>query len=127
MVSFSVPLKNSGSFTFGVAGKKVVFAGSRNKYLAASTCTGLLEAFAGLGFNFQVGCARGVDECFRNALSVSKYVSHGFVACAYKNRVHKSGGVPAGLVVPASAHYKAALVNRTIWLVKHSSGIAFDS
>jgi hypothetical protein len=123
MVQFTIPLQSAGrqSFSFKVKENAVLFAGSRLGYIPQKTCSALIEAFARLNFSFLVGCARGIDECFRKALSESKYECRTFVACAFPNRIERSYGLFANLVVPFGVPPKAALVRRTLWMVKRSS------
>jgi hypothetical protein len=80
-------------------------------------------AFARLGFGFFVGCAKGVDECFRKTLAGSHSASRTFIACAYTRRIQRNldMGLFATCVVPYGITPKTALVRRTIWLVKRAS------
>ena len=125
MVQFSVPVKTAQKadrfFSFSVIENAVMFAGSRNASVPQNKANALIKSFARLGFSFFVGCARGVDQCFRKALANSNYHSKTFVACAYAQRLNRSFGLFASVVVPESVHPKAALVRRTLWMVKRSS------
>jgi len=125
MVTFQVPLKEEAeaSFRFSVAGRAVLLAGSRHGSLPLKTCSQILQQFHHLGFRFFVGCASGIDRCFREALSVSPYRKDSVVACAFSGRVRpaRSLGLFASVVVPPGLPPKAALRRRTLWMVRRSS------
>jgi len=127
MVKFSVPEKTAQQeqqfFSFSVKDNAVLFAGSRNASVPEHLAKGLVNAFARLGFGFFVGCARGIDDRFRKALASSKYAERTFVACAFSKRVQRNmdTGLFASCVVPDGVPPKAALVRRTLWMVKRSS------
>ena len=99
-----------------------MFAGSRYGQIPQSTCKALINGLAHQGFGFWVGCANGVDQCFRKALSESAYKDRTFVGCAFRKRVKvlSNYGLFASKVVPDSLSPKAALRRRTLWLVKRS-------
>ena len=125
MVTFSVPVKQGEtqfSFPFRVQDAGVLFAGSRHGRVPQSTCKALIEGLAHQGFGFWVGCASGVDRCFRKALSESAYEDRTFVGCAFRKRVKalSNYGLFASKVVPEGLSVKAALRRRTLWLVKRS-------
>lgn len=127
MVKFSVPEKTTQQkqhlFSFSVRDNTVLFAGSRNACIKEQLAKGLVDAFARLGFGFFVGCARGIDQSFRKALAKSQYAERAFVACAFSKRVQRNTdtGLYASCVVPDGVPPKAALVRRTLWMVKRSS------
>jgi len=129
MVRFSVPTKKQGEegneqfFRFSVPAWSVVFAGSRYLEVSHRTCTELIEAFAGQGFSFYIGCADGVDRSFRRAVARSSFQDRCFVACAfsYRMKYSHSYGLFASVVVPKNISPKAALHRRTIWMVKRCS------
>jgi hypothetical protein len=127
MVTFSVPvktaLKDKRFFSFSVKENAVLFAGSRNALVSQDVAGGLVTSFARLGFGFFVGCAKGIDQCFRNALAGSDYAAKAFVACAYTRRIQRNldMGLFATCVVPYGITPKTALVRRTLWLVKRAS------
>jgi len=127
MVQFSVPEKAGHSsqkksfFNFSVSDNPVLFAGSRHLQVPQGLCTDLIKAFGRLDKGFTVGCAKGVDQSFRYALSNSSYSKQTFVACAFKGRIKRSYGLFASLVVPEGMPPKGALVRRTLWLCKHCS------
>jgi len=130
MVTFSIPETIRGKkhtqktfFSFSVLPTSVMFAGSRDAELPAELCKGLIEGFAQLGFSFYVGCASGVDACFRKALSHLAYRDISFVACAFASRTKPSVsyGLYASVVVPKNLSPKAALRRRTLWMVKRAS------
>ncbi len=125
MVSFSVPTKEEGGkyFRFSVSSWSVLFAGSRFGDVSQRICQGLIQVLAHVGFSFYIGCAAGVDRCFRRTLAKSPYRDRCFVACAFPNRVKPSHsyGLFASVVVPKNLPPKAALHRRTLWLVKRCS------
>jgi len=127
MIKFSVPVKTAKRdkhfFSFTVKENAVLFAGSRNAAVSRHTAQGLVSSFARLGFSFFVGCAKGIDQCFRNALAGSDYAQNTFVACAYTRRIQRNldMGLFATCVVPFGLPPKAALVRRTLWMVKRAS------
>jgi hypothetical protein len=127
MVQFSVPLKTKSRkqhmFSFSVPQNAVLFAGSRNAVVSQQTAQGLVSAFARLGFGFFTGCATGIDTCFRQALSHANVTDNTFIACAFAHRVKPilDTGLFASCVVPEGVTPKAALVRRTLWMVKRSS------
>jgi len=128
MVQFSVPVQAAGNtrrgaFAFCVKENAVMFAGSRNAYVPEKTARGLVCAFARLGFSFVVGCAQGIDACFRRALVLTKRADNTFVACAFAKRIPRimDTGLFASCVVPHGIPPKAALARRTLWMVKRAS------
>jgi len=123
MVSFSVPVAGRGSrFRFSVQKLGVLFAGSRHGGVPQAACQDLIQGLAADGFSFWVGCASGVDRCFRKALSESAYTDRVFVGCAFRSRVRalSNYGLFGSVVVPVGLSPKAALRRRTLWLVKRS-------
>ncbi len=124
MVTFSVPLKDSkkGSFfEFNVDGGSVLFAGSRHEAIPLQVCKDLVSAFGSLGFSFFTGCASGVDESFRKALSLSKFKDHSTVACAFKDRAKRIKEIRSLFVVPQGLPPKVALAKRTLWMTSRCS------
>jgi len=126
MVQFNVPVKTKEQqhlFSFSVKENAVLFAGSRNTLVSQTIASGLVSSFARLGFSFFVGCARGIDQCFRKALAGSAYAEKTFIACAYIRRIQRNidMGLFATCVVPYGIPPKAALVRRTLWMVKRAS------
>ena len=65
----------------------MLFAGSRPGEVPQAVCQALIQGPAADGFSFWVGCATGVDRCFRKALSESAYSDRVFVGCAFRSRV----------------------------------------
>src|SRR4030042_2185732 len=108
MVSFSIPVE-IGFFNFSVEAGRVMFAGSRHGWVSSQTASDLISAFGRLGFSFLTGCAKGVDESFRLALSESAYSDSTIVACAFKKRVEELKGIFTLFVVPERLSPKAAL------------------
>ena len=121
MVTFSVPVKQGEPrFCFAVQEAGVLFAGSRYGQISQSTCKALIQGLAHQGFSFWVGCANGVDRCFRKALSESAYTDRTFVGCAFRKKVKalSNYGLFSSVVVPDGLSPKAALRRRTLYLVK---------
>ena len=124
MVTFTVP--QAGRHTavsFRVPALSVAFAGSRHLHLPRSLCRSLAEACAQLDFSFYVGCASGVDDCFRTALASSPSAEKTIVACAFPGRARRFsvGSLYATTVVPNGLSAKAALHRRTVWMVRRCS------
>jgi hypothetical protein len=120
MVSFSVPQDRS-FFNFSVEQGRVMFAGSRNMSVPRQVCKDLISAFGSLGFCFMTGCAAGVDESFRFALSESDYSGSTIVACAFKDRAERLKDVFTLFVVPDGLAPKVALAKRTLWMTSRCS------
>ena len=124
-VEFSVPAAggNRAEFRFSVAGHMVLVAGSRHLEVGGRTCRDLLEGLHLAGFHFFIGCARGVDESFRRALAQSPFRKEGFVACAFQSRAlrERSRGLYERLVVPEGQTTAAALLRRTLGMVRRCS------
>jgi hypothetical protein len=125
MVTFQVPLKEKAGerFRFSVPGRAVLLAGRRHGTLPPATCSQLIQQFHHLGFRFFVGCASGIDRCFRESLAESPFRKESVVACAFGNRVHpaRSLGLYASVVVPPGLTPAAALRRRTLWMVRRCS------
>jgi len=130
MVTFQIPFQQEKQgrreaeeiFRFSVARRTVLLAGSRYGQVPQPTCLKLIHKLHQHGFGFFVGCASGVDRCFRETLAKSPYSKDCFVGCAFKNRLYSSRslGLYASVVVPDNLPPKAALHRRTLWLVKRS-------
>ena len=127
MVQFSVPVSKALTgkrfFRFSVTHNTVLLAGSRHGMVPDTTAQDMVSAFATLDFFFLTGCARGVDQSFREALSHTELWDKTFVACAYPRRIqrHFDAGLFASCVVPFGVTPKAALVRRTLWMVERAS------
>jgi hypothetical protein len=120
MVSFSVP-QAGGFFDFSVESGRVLFAGSRHGRVSRQVSSDLISAFGNLGFSFLTGCASGVDEFFRLALSESAYSESSIVACAFRDRAERLKGVFTLFVVPSGLPPKVALAKRTLWMTSRCS------
>lgn len=99
MISFQVGASGK-PWRFSVPPQGVLFAGNRSRSLPSSLCRALVEGLGEAGFGFWVGCASGVDRCFRQALAESRYAERTFVGCAFEERVVRLGGGAAGVVAP---------------------------
>ena len=102
--------------------RSVAVAGSRHGSVDPLVADQLVDALKSLGFSFLVGCAPGVDACFRDSLT-----RHGspntIVACAFPSRERSisSDRLCAVTVVPAGLSPSAALHRRTVWLIRRAS------
>ena len=108
---------------FRVRERAVLFGGSRNGFVDPQLADRLVTALAGSGFSFLVGCATGVDACFRLTLAERPHAAEStFVACAFADRVRSSvsRGLFASVVVPEGLPPAAALRRRTLWMVKRA-------
>ena len=105
MVTFHVPTANTAEdqLVFKVPERAILVAGSRHGAVALQTAGALVKQLNQSGFGLLVGCARSVDECFRNA------ASH-----------NEEAGLTASVVVPDGLSAAAALRRRTLWMVKRS-------
>lgn len=111
------------SLTFSVSAGAALLAGSRHGVVPTHTASLVVAALRRLGFSFLVGCAPGVDACFRRTLALSPGAEERtFVACAFAHRAEaiSKTGLFASLVVPGGVSPKAALRRRTLWMVKRS-------
>jgi hypothetical protein len=120
MVSFSVPQGRS-FFNFSVERGRVLFAGSRYGCVSRQVCKDLISAFGSLEFSFLTGCASGVDESFRLALSESAYSESTIVACAFRERAERLKNIFTLFVVPEGLAPKVALAKRTLWMTSRCS------
>ena len=120
MILFSIPVKD-GFFSFNVENGRVLFAGSRYATLDRKICSSLINRFGRLGFSFLTGCANGVDESFRHALSESEYTDSTIIACAFEERTYKLKGIFSLFVVPKGLPPKVALAKRTLWMTSRCS------
>ena len=108
---------------FRVRERAVLFAGSRNGYIDPQIAERLVLALAESEFSFLVGCAPGIDACFRLTLAErAAWRESTFVACAFAERVcsSESRGLFASVVVPDGLSRAAALRRRTLWMVKRA-------
>ena len=107
------------SVTQGVA----CFAGSRRGKVNKKVRTALIQSLQGLGFRFLVGCAPGVDQCFRQALSGLIPTDRWTVYCAFPSRTHtfKQAGLPAICTGGNAPSAGAALHRRTVAMISESS------
>jgi hypothetical protein len=122
MVRISVPVRGGveaqGAFRFRVQPLGVLLAGSRSGVLPEGLCRQVVRRLCTEGFSFLVGCAAGVDRTFRQALARENLAGKSFVACATRERLRRSCGLLASVVVPEGLSMGAALHRRTAWMVK---------
>ena len=102
--------------------RSVAFAGSRHGSVNPELADQLVGSLSFLGSSFLVGCAPGIDACFRDAIASHGSVS-AIVACAFRAREKRMGssGLCALTVVPERLTPAAALHRRTVWLVRRAS------
>ena len=108
---------------FRIPARSVLLAGSRNGFVDPEQAQRITAALAVAGFSFLVGCATGVDACFRLTLAERcEWSESTFVACAFADRVRSSElrGLFASVVVPDGLSPVAALCRRTLWMVKRA-------
>ena len=108
---------------FRVRERAVLFAGSRNGSVDPELAERLVAALAKREFSFLVGCATGVDCCFRLTIAErTAWSDSTFVACAFADRLRssESRGLFASVVVPEGLSRTAALRRRTLWMVKRA-------
>jgi hypothetical protein len=125
MVTFHVPTQREAQerLVFSVPERAVLLAGSRNGTVAPQTARALVDHVSQAGFGLLVGCAPGIDESFRLAVSRNEDAREtSFIACAFASRLteSQSAGLTAGVVVPDGLSAAAALRRRTLWMVKRS-------
>ena len=125
MVTFHVPTANTAEdrLVFKVPERAVLVAGSRHGIVAQETAGKLVEHLCQAGFGLLVGCAPGVDECFRHEVGRNPSArKSSFIACAIASRLaeSESAGLTAGVVVPDGLSAAAELRRRTLWMVKRS-------
>jgi hypothetical protein len=82
---------------FRVRERAVLFAGSRNGFVDPELADRLVTALAGSGFSFLVGCATGVDACFRLTLAERPHAAESTL------EKPKSGSAPASMSARVSA------------------------
>ena len=101
----------------------VGFAGSRHGTVKQSVCKALVSAFVEPGLHFLVGCAPGIDHCFRTALTASSVASQGTVHCAFPSRLSavKQEGLYGVCLVADAPSSAAALHRRTVTMVSECS------
>ena len=108
---------------FRIPARSALLAGSRNGVIDPEEAQRITAALASAGFSFLVGCATGIDACFRLTLADRPEWSEStFVACAFADRVRSSErrGLFASVVVPDGLSPPAALRRRTLWMVKRA-------
>jgi hypothetical protein len=125
MVTFSVPTHCDAAdrLVFRVPARAVLLAGNRHGTLPQETAAALVHRLNQSGFGFLVGCAPGIDRCFRSAVSHNPDAREtAFIACAFSGRVgeNEAHGLTAGHVVPDGLSAAASLHRRTVWMVKRS-------
>jgi len=96
----------------------VGFAGSRRGVVPAAVSSRLLSALSALDCRFVVGCAPGVDACFRSALAASA-ASRATIFCAFPSRVRtvQASGLRAVCISSKGLSAAAALHRRTVTMV----------
>ncbi len=125
MVTFHVPTRNTAQdqLVFKIPERAVLVAGSRHGIVAPQTAAELAEHLCKSGFGLLIGCAPGIDECFRLAVSRNEDARESsFIACAFADRVgqNEEARLTSGVVVPDGLSAAASLRRRTLWMVKRS-------
>ena len=102
----------------------VCFAGSRNGTVQKNVSGGLVSSFTGLGYRFLVGCAPGIDRCFRTSLAASPAAARrSTVHCAFPSRLRpvRQEGLRAVCLVSGAPSAATALHRRTVTMVSQCS------
>ena len=99
------------------------FAGSRHGSVNQQVCSDLISLFAGLGSHFLVGCAPGIDQCFRAAIATSSASSRSTIHCAFPSRLRaiEKEGLRGMCLVSNAVSAAAALHQRTVTIVSQCS------
>ena len=108
---------------FRIPARAAMLAGSRNGFVEPEEAERIVTALSDAGFSFLVGCATGVDACFRLTLAErAEGEERTFIACAFADRLRasESRGLFASVVVPEGLSPAAALRRRTLWMVKRA-------
>jgi hypothetical protein len=122
-ITLAAGLTEREPLEFRIPARSALLAGSRNGMIDPEVAERVAGALAAAGFSFLVGCATGVDACFRLTLAERPGWSEStFVACAFADRVAASAsrGLYASVVVPEGLSRAAALRRRTLWMVKRA-------
>lgn len=101
----------------------VCFAGSRRGRVGKDVSGLLVRSFSSLGFNFCVGCARGVDGCFRKVLTELVSAGRWTVHCATQAHAQalRQKNLRAVCTVIRAPSIASALHRRTVGMVLKSS------
>ena len=101
----------------------VGFAGSRNGIVSPHAADTLVFSLSRTGASFAVGCATGVDECFRRALAASAAAADTTVFCAFRSRIGavERAGLRGICPVADAPSFAAALHRRTVSMVRRCS------
>lgn len=100
---------------FRIPARAALNAGSRNGFVEPEEAQRIVAALSDAGFSFLVGCATGVDACFRLTLAArAEGAERTFVACAFADRLraNESRGLFVSVVVPEGLSPAAALRRR---------------
>ena len=102
-------------------GTVICFAGSRHGTVPQAEV--LVSAFARQNVSFLVGCAPGIDRCFRMVLAESSAASRSTVHCAFPSRLQviRQEGLLGVCLVAGSPSAAAALHRRTVTMVSACS------
>jgi len=122
-ITLAAGLTEREPLEFRIPARAALLAGSRNGMIDPEEAERVADALAAAGFSFLVGCATGVDACFRLTLAErAQWSESTFVACAFADRVAASAsrGLFASVVVPDGLSRTAALRRRTLWMVKRA-------
>ena len=100
------------------------FAGSRNGTVKQTVSGALVATFAELGARFLVGCAPGIDRCFRTVLAASSASAiRSTVHCAFPSRLQavRQEGLYGVCLVAGAPSAEAAFHRRTVAMVSACS------
>src|SRR6056297_3545243 len=87
-ITLAAGLTEREPLEFRIPARAALLAGSRNGMIDPEVAERVIGALAAAGFSFLVGCATGVDACFRLTLAEREQWSEStFVACAFAGRV----------------------------------------
>ena len=116
-ITLAAGLTEREPLEFRIPARSALLAGSRNGFIDPEVAERVAGALAAAGFSFLVGCATGIDACFRLTLADRcEWSESTFVACAFADRVRSSvsRGLYASVVVPEGLSPAAALRRRTL-------------
>src|SRR6056297_3022608 len=102
-ITLAAGLTEREPLEFRIPARAALLAGSRNGMIDPQEAERVAGALAAAGLSFLVGCATGVDACFRLTLAERPEWSEStFVACAFADRLRSSAsrGLFASVVVP---------------------------
>ena len=99
------------------------FAGSRHGTVKQTVSNAIVSAFTEFGSRFLVGCAPGIDRCFRQSLAAASIASRCTVYCVFPSRLRsvRQEGLHGVCLVAGAPSTAAALHRRTVAMVSACS------